>query len=273
MTTAPDIAALFAGQSKLRAVALLLGERIDTRALERSALLGTAPLVVSLAPASCAVLFRYGVAVLFGSGIDERVYVNRLVPLVLDPLPVPVREDARLLLRGESEDQIEPNGDIVLRQATVERLQVVADILAKNLVLADHEMRMAATFDRVEPLAAALRRSGRIGARDRTLLRQIGEVLLTQHRMVGRVEVLEKPELLWEHPEHERFFGRLELEYELRDRARAADRKLQLVSDTAETLLGLLQSQRSLRIELYILLLIVAEVVFAVYTYLGGRGH
>jgi required for meiotic nuclear division protein 1 len=273
MDVAADATALFARQVTLRASALLLGERLDTRALERGAPLGNLPLMISLAPESCAVLFRYGVVVLFGMEIPERAYLDRIAPLITEPQAVPVREETRIVVRPDAEDQIEPPGDIVLRQATVERLQLVADILARNLVLGDDETRIRESFDRIEPLAATLRDSGRIGARGRTLLRHIGQVLITQHRMVGRVEVLDKPELLWEHPELERLYARLEAEYELRDRSRALDRKHELISRTVETLVDLLQSQRSLRVEWYIVLLIVAEFAFAIYTYLGGRPH
>jgi hypothetical protein len=50
--------------------ALLLGERLDTRALERDTL-GVAPSTVDIPDGGVAVLFRYGVAVLFGDGIGE----------------------------------------------------------------------------------------------------------------------------------------------------------------------------------------------------------
>src|SRR5438034_11261159 len=49
--------------------------------------------------------------------------------------------------------------------------------------------------------AVGLQRRGRTGAQAKELLQQIGDVLLTQHRMVGRVEVEEKPDVLWDHPE------------------------------------------------------------------------
>ena len=46
--------------------ALLLGERLDTRALERDEPLGVAPLTVDIPDGGVAVLFRYGAVVLFG---------------------------------------------------------------------------------------------------------------------------------------------------------------------------------------------------------------
>ena len=84
-----------------------------------------------------------------------------------------------------------------------------------------------------------------------------------QQKMVGRVETGEKPELLWDHPELERLYVRLAEEYELRDRDRALDRKLDVISRTVETLLGLVQTRSSLRVEWYIVLLIVAELLLS----------
>ena len=88
--------------------------------------------------------------------------------------------------------------------------------------------------------------------------------------MVGRVETGEKPEIVWEHPELERLFMRLAEEYELRDRSRAIDRKLEIVSRTVETLLSLEQTRSSLRVEWYIVALIVAELIVAAYSLFPG---
>ncbi len=54
---------------------------------------------------------------------------------------------------------------------------------------------------------------------------------------------------------------RLELEYELRDCNAVLERKLALISHTAETTLNLLHNRRMLRAERYIVILIVIEVV------------
>jgi uncharacterized Rmd1/YagE family protein len=75
--------------------------------------------------------------------------------------------------------------------------------------------------------------------------------------------VLEKPEVLWERPNLERFYLRLEDEYELRERSRVLDRKLDLIARTSETLLELMQSRRSMRVEWYIVILIVIEILIS----------
>ena len=272
-TSAPSVAELPAGTVEAVPVrALLLGERLDTRALERDEPLGVAPLTVDIPGGGVAVLFRYGAVVLFGAAtaaLDK--FVASLRPLVSSALPVPERDDARLLIRPEADQLVDLAGNILLRERTTERLQVVADILAKGLVLSHYETRIADIFDGIEPLAATLREKGRAGARSKQLLCHIGEVLLMQQKMVGRVETGEKPELLWDHPELERLYVRLAEEYELRDRDRALDRKLDVISRTVETLLGLVQTRSSLRVEWYIVLLIVAELLLTTYPLLLGR--
>jgi uncharacterized Rmd1/YagE family protein len=54
---------------------------------------------------------------------------------------------------------------------------------------------------------------------------------------------------------------RLREEYELRERYRALEHKLDLISRTAETVLELIHNKRSSRVEWYIVILIMVEIV------------
>ena len=252
--------------------ARLLGERLDTRTLEPDGALATAPLALPVEGGGVAILFRYGAVVLFDAAPEpaER-FLATLDPLLTEKFATTEREDLHILVRADTEQLVDPAGNILLRDRTVERLQLVADVLAKNLVLSHYETRMAAIFDRIEPLAGTLRQKGRAGVPGKVLLQHIGEVLSMQQKMVGRVETGEKPELVWEHPELDRLYMRLAEEYELRDRGRAIDRKLDIVSRTVETLLSLEQTRSSLRVEWYIVALIVAELLIAAYSLVPGR--
>jgi uncharacterized Rmd1/YagE family protein len=89
----------------------------------------------------------------------------------------------------------------------------------------------------------------------------VGDVLLAQSRMIGRAEVGEKLALTWDHPQLDRFYERLAIEYELEDRDRALTRKLELVDRAASIYLDLIRTRQSLRVEWYIVLLIVVEIV------------
>ena len=62
----------------------------------------------------------------------------------------------------------------------------------------------------------------------------------------------------------ERLHQRLAGEYELPERHRALERKLDLIARTANTLLTMQYNRRSLRVEWYIVALIVVEIVITI---------
>lgn len=269
VSPSPEPIGTLLGQRPIGARAILLGERLDTRGLEEQEPLGRAPLVIRVREGGIAVLFRYGVVVLFNVETEaEQALLKRLGPLVREPFHTHETDDARIVARAEADDQVDVDGTIAIKELTTERVQLVADILAKSLILAHYESRVARTFDRVEPMAQTLRRYGRLGIGGRPLLRQIGNALLVQHNLVGRVATSEKPDLLWDHPELERLYARLADDYELRERDRALDHQQEIILRTMETMLGLVQQRSSIRLEWYIIILIVAELIVAVYALL-----
>jgi uncharacterized Rmd1/YagE family protein len=245
--------------------ALYLGTRIQVRALEKRAVLAPAPLTLSAGAHGCAVVFRYGAVVFFNaSPADEAELIAYLRPFLVEPRPQPEREEIVIHVGADGADVLQ-GSDVFLAAVSLQHLQLIAEVLARSLVLEHYESRTARSFDRVEPLAQRLVRPGPRWTRPGELLVHIGEVLLNQQEMVGRIEVSEKPELLWEHPELERLYVRMEAEYELRERYRALERKLELISRTAATVLDVLQARRSLRVEWYIVILIVVEILLSLY--------
>ena len=267
------MASLYAAGGVVSVRAILVGERIDLKGLESTQRLATNPLVISAGEGQYAALFRYGAVVLFGvSPLQEVTFVDQLARLVVQPYPKRETEETRLRVDSAGDDRVE-GGEIVLQEVSVESLQVIADALAKSVVLGFYEASLAAAFDSVEPFALGLKRGGGTTPKDRDLLSYVGDTLLTQHKMVGRVEVGEKPDVLWERPALNRLFTRLEDEYELPERRLAVERKLDLISKSVETLVDLLQNKRALRVEWYIVALIVFEIILTLYQLLFLGPH
>lgn len=255
----------FANRANVRAQAFFVGERIDLRAFDPSDRLGVLPLMVRAGEEGCAVVFRYGAVVLFNLNPEQtKSFLADLQTSVHEPFDQPETEEVEIRIDPENVAQVK-NGVILLAKFTVERLQIVADVLAKSVVLAYYEATIANFFDRIEPLAAGLEYQGQSRPQDKELLRHIGGTLLIQHKMVGLVAIGEKPETLWERPELERLYLRMEDEYELSERNLALERKLELISRTAETILDLLQRNSSQRVEWYIVILIVVEILLTLY--------
>ncbi len=251
---------------------VLLGLRIDTKGLEHPDTIGLSPLTLRVGRRAVAFAFRFGVVVFAGVPLaDEAPVLDVLRRRVVEALETPEGERFSVTVGGD-DDKVDQAGAIFLKDDSIERLQVVANVLAKSLVLAHHETQLAIAFDRIDQLAMELKRKGRGAHQARELVRQIGDSLLIQHRMVGRVAVEDKPDILWDWPELERFYARLADEYELLERGLAVDRKLTLVGDTIRTLLELVQDQRTVRLEWYIIILIAIEIMLNLYE-LFIRGH
>lgn len=259
-------------RTEFRVRALLVGERLDLRALTRMERMANDPLTITAGAAGFAILFRYGAVVLFDlTPLEESEFLRQLAPLVQRPYAAPEIESIDIRVDPDGREGLE-GAVLTVADSALERFQIIADILSKSTVLALYESRVTRSFDLVEPIAADLEQNAGSRRTAKELLRQIGSALLSEQNMVGRVQVVDKPDLLWEHPRLERFYLRLEDEFEIRDRHMALERKLELVARTAQTVLEVLQDRRNLRVEWYIVILIVVEILLTLYQmYFHGR--
>jgi uncharacterized Rmd1/YagE family protein len=253
-------------QSGKRVKAFLLADRIDTSNLEQEGVVSTAPLTYRFGSEGLVTLFRYGVAVtLCLSRSEEDEVLNSLRSRLVRPVAVPDTETLLLEIVPDKDDQILPGGPMILKTLTPDQLIVIADALSKSVVLARDEREVAAVFDLVEPFARQLAEKGRADAGRRAILKHIGNALLVQHRVSGRVAVAEKPDVVWDRQDLERLYARLQDEYELKERAEALSRKLAVIAETAEVLTDIIDTKRSLRLEIIIVVLIAVELVIAGY--------
>jgi uncharacterized Rmd1/YagE family protein len=253
-------------KNRKRVRALLLSDRIDTSNLEHDGVVSTAPLTFKYGNEGLVTLFRYGVAVIMGLTAQEEEQVLRsLRPRLIRPVAPSEEETVVIEIVPDKDDQILPGGPIALKTMTPDHLIVIADALSKSVVLARDEREVASVFDLVEPFARRLAEHGRVAAGRPAILKIIGNALLVQHRVSGRVAVAEKPDVVWDRPDLDRLYARLEDEYELKERAESLTRKLAVIADTAEVLTDIIDTRRSLRLEIIIVVLIAVELIIAGY--------
>ena len=257
-------------RSELRAV--FVGDRIDTAGLDRGEVLSRAPLAYRTGKRGFVVVFRYGVVVLGNLDAQEAEEVlTALRGRVAGPHKL--REEETAIVEAAEDDRIPAGGPIGVREMSLERLILVAYALSDSVVLAYDEREVAAVFDRIEPFARELGEHGRISVPRRTVLQLIGNALLAQHRLSGRVAVGEDPDILWDRPDLGRLYSRLKDEYELAERVDGLNNKIEVISQTARALTDLMDSQRGLRLELMIVLLIVFEIGITLSQLFFGEGH
>ena len=245
--------------------ALHLGDRINTVGYDGE-ILSAVPLAVRNGQNGVAVLFRYGVAVLIGfTAEEEAAFLQKIATRIVGRLGVAEEENAFVEIAAGAEDQISAGGPIALGDMSLPRMLIVADALAKSVALASDERDVTKVFGVIEPFAVELAAHGRTRRNRIEILKLVGNALLVQHRVSGRVAVAEKPDALWDRPDLERLYARLEDEYELKERVETLDRKLAVIADTAETLADIIDTRRSLRLEVIVVLLIAIEIATSFY--------
>jgi uncharacterized Rmd1/YagE family protein len=199
------------------------------------------------------------------SADEEAEFLERLQTRTFGKITPYEDEWAKIQVAREGDEAIPVGGPILVRDLSVPRLLIVADALAKSVVLARDERQVANVFDTIEPFARELGRGGRTSRNRTDLLKLLGNALLVQHRLSGRVAVSDKPDVLWDRPDLERLYARLEDEYELSERGETMNRKLSVIAETATTLSDIIDTKRMLRLELIVVFLIAFEIVITFY--------
>jgi len=239
--------------------ARLLGARIDTRAFRENE-----PASVLARLAGPTIVFRDGVVVGIG---EDRAAMDALdaalAPRVVDPFAEPEREVASLVVLGAGGDSIGPDGSIQLADESAERVLLAGIVLARSVMLSRDEGLVGGAFERISPLVSELSEDGRTRLPIRQAMRLVGTALAARHRIMGTASANDRPDLLWDHPELDRLYARLEDEYELDERAEVLERKFTALGDVTEVLLDIVRDKRAFRLELAIIALIAFEIVLS----------
>jgi uncharacterized Rmd1/YagE family protein len=250
-----------AGASTRAVHAVLLGDRLMLDRASFSGALSTTPLCLRRAE-GFVVAFRYGALVFVGLAADD----EGAVTAELAPGAAQIMEEERLTieLKPDGDEGLIRTGVLQLKELDGPQVLVLADILAKSVALAHYEREIGGVFDTIEPAANTLAASGHLPRSRKELLALIGSALLAQHRVSGRIAFAEKPDILWERPELERLYARLEDEFEIIERGTLLGGKVTVLASVAGTFTDLIDATRSARLELLIVILILAELVIAI---------
>lgn len=243
--------------------AIQVGERIDLKGLERADSFSKSPLAFRTPAGGTVVLFKTGTAVFINmSPIAEEEMIAALEARIGEPLSEREVETAQIAV-GADDDSVTTTGVIQLKTADPERLLLVADALAGSVSMAFDERTLSGAFDRVGKVARSFKERTMPGDDRQEILEQLGEALTIQSRLAGRIGMVDKPDVLWDHPELERLWSKLIDEYDLKSRANAISQKLEVIRDSADTLGNLLSTRTSHRLELYIIALIALEIIIS----------
>ena len=257
--------------TRLTIRALHLGESIDIKGLEREDAFSKNPLGFQTSNGGIAVIFKTGsVAFANMTPIEEEDLMRGLGDRIKAPLEAREFESATIDVKPDEDDSISTSGIIQIKAREPTRLLLIAEALAMSVALGYDERRVASAFERVEPIAnnlikrqlpGGIRSQIYPGGVQPQMYEEIGEALLVQHRLASRADLDDKPDVLWDRPELERFWAKLVDEYDLPARARAVGRKLDVIRESADTITDLMSTRTSHRLEWYVIALISFEII------------
>lgn len=260
-----ELATSLAEQGSCEVNAVLIGVDINLKALTTRSSTRKEPILVRLSEKSLAMIYPYGAIVFFNATTASTVgLITRCQHFATKLFSTPETEQFTVIIRPTEVEGIVKN-KVSIKKISKEHLEIIGDALAKSVIIEYHENRIGNLFDKVEPIAKSLKEKGKLGHQANDLLKHIGASLVMTQEMVGKVEVTEKPLVLWEHFELEPLHKQLVDDLEILERQRTLERKLELISHTAQISLEVLQQHHSYRLEWYIIALIAFEIVLQLY--------
>lgn len=214
------------------------------------------------------VIFKYGVVVFWGFS-DKRIdaFLDRISPYVENKESAACFEEISVLY-DKKEDEI-VNSAVFLKDLDLRRVALVSELLSRSVALDSYEKEIENMLTGFGKITDDLCNKGRIFLSNKKLLRQVGFAMNTQHRVVSKLTVLDKPEITWDYADLDLFYQELSIEYEIFDRYEILKQKIEMIFRNIEFIMNYLDSKRAHMLELVIIGLILIEIVLFVPDFLS----
>jgi uncharacterized Rmd1/YagE family protein len=154
------------------------------------------------------------------------------------------------------------DGALKVDRLTLARAGVVALIVAQSAAMEYYERIVDQLFIRTDALVEQLERRGSVPFRTRPLNRFIGEAILVRNEVLSVLHLLDKPDATWEDAAMDRIYDDLRAEFDLADRYAAMESKLRSIQEALELVLDVARDRRLLLLEIAVVVLILAELIF-----------
>jgi uncharacterized Rmd1/YagE family protein len=154
---------------------------------------------------------------------------------------------------------------LVIDRVTPERLAVLALIVAQSASMEYYEGVVSDYKSRVLEVAKKVAATGSVRMSPRKLNKLVGEALSMRHEVVGVLHMLDKPDIIWEDAVMDKLYEEIRASFDLPDRFQALEYKLQAIQDSLVLLVETVRDSRLYGADVLIIILIVIEVVFALF--------
>ncbi len=141
-------------------------------------------------------------------------------------------------------------------------IDMTALVIAKSAALETIENRLSIVFDEVEKIISSLK-VGKINMTEKKAASIIGGVLSFKHTVISYIMLLDKPDITWENEDAKIFFNDLADLFELDDRYKILNAKIESLLEVTEIFADLSHSRKATILEIIVIVLILVEVIHA----------
>lgn len=171
-------------------------------------------------------------------------------------------DDYDLVVDADQPDTVEFN-QVRLREFNLEKIFIVMHVLAQSVAIDFLERQVDEHLQKFEKMNLSLSRHGRVDVSAREVMKAIGASGSMMNFVIGKLSLLDKPDIAWDDREAESLFMNMRKMYELADRFEALQFKLNFIQESSGTLLEILQHKKANFLEWIIIALFVFEIVYA----------
>lgn len=219
------------------------------------------PLIVELSEQRFIVAFDYGSVVLFGfTPAEARVWLDKLKVFAVRANRREFIDTFTLYIGGRK-------GPTTTEEMTVnhflfDTVKLVAIVLSRSVGLEYYEDLIDRNLAKLESSVQALSQEGRFVVKRRELVKEVGFALAIQHELAYNLQLLDDPDMLWEHGEEmEKLYDHLAKQFSISRRAQALERKLNIIARSSEFIIERLQERTANLLEWGIIALFVVDLV------------
>lgn len=219
------------------------------------------PVIVQFADDRYMAVFDYGSVVFFN--FDEgaaRLWLGKLTPYASRMGRQEYADN--FTLHVGKEDGGPSTEELAVPEFTLDVVKLVAIVLSRSVSLEYFEFLVERSLEQLEDSIEQLARTGRLKDTRKALTMRVGVALNIQHELAYNLGLLDDPDIVWEGGHRmEKLYAHLSQTFDIRERAQAMQRKLDIIAKSSEFIILRLQ-ERTLNWQEYaIIALFIIDIV------------
>ena len=211
-------------------------------------------------------IFDYGVIVL--ANYDEKAKIALMdfaqsytSTLIKNPL----HEEYQIETDAQLKSSIVKNNSVTVTAITPSVMRIVTLNTGQSVALEYYETLTDEMITSSKHYIVELERRGKLSISKTNLLKYIGKVLNVKNSIIDNLYILDDPNLVWDDEELNFLNRQLKANFEINTRFKDIDYRLQIIEDNLTLFTDVLNVRESSRLEWVIIILIVLEIVIALF--------